>query len=352
MHPLGERASEATPGIRRTPGPGGGSTGEPARGPAVSCVRMAKLDSLLKISLDELRMQMLGSQVVFGFQFHAVFQDRLDVSSGAIQAAALLGMGCMVLTMGTLIAAPAVHRMADGGEASQRTRRLISRLAHTALLMLACGLAATVFVTIATEFGYRAGLAGALLMAAVSLIAWYAWGLLLRPAARQPAESSSSMNQSHGSLHDRIDYVLTEARVMLPGAQVLFGFQLLVPLMNAFETLPLAARIVHFAALSLIAATIVLLISPAAIHRIAFDGADDERFLRLSSMIVTIALMPLALGVAGELYVATARLLPESSASGWIAASAICALVGLWYALPLALRSQRSTGPATGGRGT
>ncbi len=135
------------------------------------------------------------------------------------------------------------------------------------------------------------------------------------------------MNPSHGSLHDRIDYVLTEARVMLPGAQVLFGFQLLVPLMNAFQTLPLSARIVHFAALSLITATIVLLISPAAIHRIAFDGADDE-------------------------YVATARLLPESSASGWVAAGAVCTLLGLWYALPLALRSERSARHAAGGRGT
>jgi hypothetical protein len=160
------------------------------------------------------------------------------------------------------------------------------------------------------------------------------------------------MNPSHGSLHDRIDYVLTEARVMLPGAQVLFGFQLLVPLMNAFQTLPLSARIVHFAALSLITATIVLLISPAAIHRIAFDGADDERFLRLSSTIITIALVPLALGVAGELYVATARLLPESSASGWVAAGAVCTLLGLWYALPLALRSERSARHAAGGRGT
>ena len=146
------------------------------------------------------------------------------------------------------------------------------------------------------------------------------------------------MQQLHGSLHDRIDFVLTEARVMLPGAQALFGFQLLVPLMKAFEILPSSARIVHFVALSLIALTIVLLISPAAIHRIAFDGGDDERFLRLSSRLVTAALVPLAFGVASELYVATARLLPGSSASGWIAAGAICTLLGLWYALPLALR--------------
>jgi hypothetical protein len=150
------------------------------------------------------------------------------------------------------------------------------------------------------------------------------------------------MKERHASLHDRIDFALTEARVILPGAQALFGFQLLVPLMNAFETLPVSARIVHFAALSCVALTIVLLISPAAIHRIAFGGADDERFLRLSSNIVALALVPLAVGVSGELYVATSRLLPHSPTSLWIAAGAICTLLGVWYALPLALRSRRS----------
>jgi hypothetical protein len=309
---------------------------------------MASLDSLLKISLDELRVQMLGTQVAFGFQFQAVFHDRLDTSDRAIQAAALLGMSCIVLTLGALIAAPAVHRMADGGEASQRTRTLISRFARAALLLLAVGLAATLFVTVATEFGPRIGLVAAVLMATLGVGAWHGWGSVLRSSTRQPTEPRT-MKQSHASLHDRIDYVLTEARVMLPGAQALFGFQLIVPLMKAFETLPPAARIVHFAALSLIAVAIVLLISPAAIHRIAFDGADDERFLRLSSIILTVALVPLALGVASELYVATARLLPGSSASRWVAAGAICTLLGLWYALPLALRasSHRVAGGGT-----
>ena len=151
------------------------------------------------------------------------------------------------------------------------------------------------------------------------------------------------MKPRHASLHDRIDYVLTESRVMLPGAQALFGSQLLVPLTNTFESLPQSARIVHFAALAFVAVAIVLLISPAAIHRIAFDGEDDEGFLSLSSRIVTAALVPLALGIASELYVAATRLLPGSSAAQWTAGSAMCVLFGLWYALPLALRSYRES---------
>jgi hypothetical protein len=140
-------------------------------------------------------------------------------------------------------------------------------------------------------------------------------------------------------VHDRIDYVLTESRVMLPGAQALLGFQLLVPLMKSFESLPASARTIHFAALVLVAMTVVLLIAPAAIHRIAFEGADDPRFLQLASRLVTAALIPLALGVASELYVAGTRLLPGSPVVAWTAAGAACVLIGFWYGLPLGLRA-------------
>ena len=146
------------------------------------------------------------------------------------------------------------------------------------------------------------------------------------------------MPDTHATLHDRIDYVLSEARVMLPGAQALLGFQLLVPLMKSFESLPDSAQIVHFVALLFVAIAVVLLIAPAAVHRIAFQGDDDDRFLRLASRILTIALIPLALGVASELYVATERLFPHSRAAIWIGVGAACVLFALWYAMPLALR--------------
>jgi hypothetical protein len=63
----------------------------------------------------------------------------------------------MTLTLGLLIAAPAVHRIADGGQASERTRRLTMSLAQVALITLAIGLAAAVFVAVVTAFGVHAG---------------------------------------------------------------------------------------------------------------------------------------------------------------------------------------------------
>jgi small-conductance mechanosensitive channel len=288
-------------------------------------------------------MLMLAAQIAFGFQFHSLFQERLQIADGSIQAAALSGLIAIVLTLGLLIAAPAAHRITEAGQRSERIAELISILARWALMTLAVALACAMFVTITTQFGHRTGARAALLTAAVTVLVWQCWGLVLRRGVRA-SRRNAAMQKASASLHHRIDYVLTEARVMLPGAQALLGFQLLVPLMQSFETLPDSAQSVHFVALIFVAIAVVLLISPAAIHRIAFQGADDERFLRLASRIVTVTLVPLALGVASELYVAAARLLPGSRAAAWIAAGAGCVLFGLWYAMPLALRAMGTHG--------
>jgi hypothetical protein len=295
---------------------------------------VASPESLLRISLDELRMQMLGTQVAFGFQFQSLFQDRLDLDQASIQLAALAGLGFIVLTLGLLIATPAIHRIAEGGAATERMRRLTARLARAALLTLSISVAAALFVGVQTELGVRAAWIAAILVALVTVAAWQVWGVVLR---RRPS-LRTGVTDVEGKLHDRIDYTLTESRVILPGAQALFGFQLIVILTNPFAMLPQAARTAHLAALACVALAIVLLIAPAAIHRIAFDGDDDERFLRIASRILTVALVPLAIGISTELYVAATRLLPGGAAPMWTAAIGLCLLLGLWYVVPLALR--------------
>ena len=54
-------------------------------------------------------------------------------------------------------------------------------------------------------------------------------------------------------LHVKIEQMLTEARVILPGAQALFGFQLAIVLTQSFETLPELSRLVHAVSLGLVA---------------------------------------------------------------------------------------------------
>ncbi len=91
--------------------------------------------------------------------------------------------------------------------------------------------------------------------------------------------------------------------MIIPGGQALLGFQFVATLMKSFEALPESTKIVHLVALSAVALSVVLLMTPAAVHRLAFQGEDDEDFFRIGSRLVISAALPLALGIAAEVYV-------------------------------------------------
>ncbi len=58
----------------------------------------------------------------------------------------------------------------------------------------------------------------------------------------------SASQRAEPPLSAKIEEMLTEARVVLPGAQALLGFQLAVALTHSFERLPFSSRLVHAAA--------------------------------------------------------------------------------------------------------
>ena len=115
--------------------------------------------------------------------------------------------------------------------------------------------------------------------------------------------SSQTEERSSTPLHAKIEQMLTEARVVLPGAQALFGFQLAIVLTQSFEQLPSASKITQAASLFLVALSVVLLMAPAAYHSIVYAGEDSQDMHRVGSALVTTATVPLALGLVGDVYV-------------------------------------------------
>ena len=150
-------------------------------------------------------------------------------------------------------------------------------------------------------------------------------------------------------LSTKIEQVLTEARVVLPGAQALLGFQFAAILMDAFEKLPRTSQLVHLASLGLIAASIVLLMSPAAFHRIVESGQDTERLHRFSSAMVLCAMVPLAFGIAGDCYVVLDKVLDSAGLALTLAGVSLIFFFGLWFGVTLAMRARRDTAASAGG---
>jgi hypothetical protein len=298
-----------------------------------------KLHQALKISLDELRMQMLGAQVLLGFQFQGLFQDRSNELTTGARVIDACGLALMVVAIALIIAIPCQHRLVERGEATQRIYIESRRYAELALLPMAGGVGCDLFVASGLTFNWAVAttLAAATCVAAIGL--WYVLGLVLRRRwAVRP--SGAPMKESSTPLHTKIEQMLTEGRVILPGVQALLGFQFVVMLTKSFGELPPAARTLHVIALMSLAITIVLLIAPAAIHRITFGGDDDPRLHWVGSALMTAALLPLTCGICCDMWVALTKLFGEGVVAVVGAAGAAVLLLGFWYVLPLVLKRE------------
>ena len=137
------------------------------------------------------------------------------------------------------------------------------------------------------------------------------------------------------SLDTAASHLIEECRMVIPGIQALLGFQLIAVFNQGFaEKLAEPVQRVHLVALILTALAMALVMTPAAIHRIAEPESVSERFLWMASNLLLAGMLTLAFGVALDVYVVTTAL-TSSGAVGALLGVALLALFGwLWLLLP------------------
>jgi hypothetical protein len=297
------------------------------------------IDKKVKTGLDETRLLMLGGTILLGFQFHSVFQDGFAELSAAARVINGLALLLMVLAIALLVAPSARHRIAEDGHSTRAVLDSISLMAGCALLPFGLSLGLDIFVVLDNHLGsVLAAIAGAV-FSALALWFWYGLEFLRRRQKRVVSMPESHHHQT--PLSARIEQMLTEARVFLPGAQALLGFQLTIALTKTFAEIPPASKLVHAAALGCMALAIVLLMAPAAYHRIVYSGEDTEDLHRIGSRFIVIASVPLAFGIAGDVYVTIERIADSGAAAVAAGLLALAIAVGLWHAYPLMLRMRQ-----------
>ncbi len=147
------------------------------------------------------------------------------------------------------------------------------------------------------------------------------------------------------SLEQEANHVIEEARMVLPGIQALFGFQLVAVFNNRFETaLSQQEQSLHLASLLLITLAIGLIMAPAAYHRQAERGRLSRYFTDLASNLLTWAMAPLLLGIVLDIYLVSQIILENRAASITIAAAVFMMLVSVWFILPRIKAKQRNGG--------
>ena len=115
-------------------------------------------------------------------------------------------------------------------------------------------------------------------------------------------------------------------------------------LTDTFEKLPSLPRLLHAAALMSVAISVALLITPAALHRIVWAGEDTEAVFGIGGRVTILALLPLAMGMAGDSYVVLSRVLGSTGPAAIAATLVLLYLIGFWFAWPFVERLQRRSG--------
>ena len=141
--------------------------------------------------------------------------------------------------------------------------------------------------------------------------------------------------QSGQSVKDALQQTLDEARMVLPGVQALFGFQLIAVFSDGFERrLDEAERTLHLAAIVLVTIAIALVMTPAAYHRQVEPRRATVSFLVLASRLVSAAMLPLAAGLAIDVHLVARVITGMPAVSATIGVVAFLLFVALWFGFP------------------
>ena len=133
-------------------------------------------------------------------------------------------------------------------------------------------------------------------------------------------------------LDRRLDQLLGELRVAMPGVQVLFAFLLAVPFQQRFTSVTEFQKDVYFVTLLAAAAASALFIAPTAYHRLMFRERDKPHVINVSSNLAVAGLVFLAVAMNGAVLLVTDVLFDGPIVVVTVVASSLI-FVGLWFVL-------------------
>ena len=153
-----------------------------------------------------------------------------------------------------------------------------------------------------------------------------------------PQDQTRSDEGAQERLDRELMELLNELRVTIPGVQVLFAFLLTVPFSQRFEQLSDRTVDIYFAAVLTSAVASILLIAPAAHHRLRFRDRAKEQMIRTANLMALLGMGSLALALGLAVYVVADLVYGGGNAR--LAAAVVSGAAALiWFVLPHFYRS-------------
>lgn len=156
---------------------------------------------------------------------------------------------------------------------------------------------------------------------------------MTRTTATAPEEAQIELERQ--SLSRAAGHLLEECRMVLPGIQALFGFQLIVVFNdNFFEVLSLGEQRLHLLAAGLIVIAVAMIMTPAAYHRQVGIHHVTERFLVISTRLLLWSMAPLAVGICLDFYLILQLVMHHHLVAAAITVALLAVFILCWGVLP------------------
>jgi uncharacterized protein involved in response to NO len=151
---------------------------------------------------------------------------------------------------------------------------------------------------------------------------------------KAPSNPRSNDKTVELPLDKAADFLLDECRMVLPGIQSLFGFQLIAVFTTEFgKKLSVPQQHLHLLAVGLIAIAVAMIMTPAAYHRQTGGRSVSENLLRICSRVLLFSMIPLSISLCIEFYLVASVLL-DSPIVPALAGLVFAVFVFLWFILP------------------
>lgn len=142
-------------------------------------------------------------------------------------------------------------------------------------------------------------------------------------------------------LSKAVGYLIDESRMVLPGIQALFGFQLIAVFSERFQSLSSHEQELHFISIALVVLATGLIMTPAAYHRHQESREVTHAFIVGSTRLLLVGMVPLALALALDVYL-IGQLILEPNHARNIAWGLLALLIFLWFVFPRVKALQRA----------
>lgn len=142
--------------------------------------------------------------------------------------------------------------------------------------------------------------------------------------------------QGDGDLTD----LLGELRVLLPGAQTLTAFLIILPFNTGFAEITGVEKVVYAITFICSLISLVFFTAPAAQHRLQRPLRDRPGFKELATRLVIIGLIPLSIALVLASQLVLSQVIKTEWVSWFVAGGFALAIGVLWWVMPLGRRNR------------